>query len=66
MSIEKLLELSRAKLTPEQLKAMHEAREKRFAEMDREHIERNRCRLCGVDRVNYSHTFDCPRRGGGL
>jgi hypothetical protein len=63
MSIEKLLDLSRQKLTEEELME----RQKRFEEMlrqnDLENIERNRCGYCGVDTVNYSHAFSCPRRG---
>lgn len=66
MNLEKLIELARMKLTPEQRKAAQKAMQERLDQMDREAIERSRCRLCGADTINYSHTFDCPRRGSGF
>lgn len=66
MNLEKLIELARMKLTPEQREAAHKAMQERLDQMDRDNIARNRCRLCGADTINYSHTFDCPRRGSGF
>lgn len=65
-SIRKLLAIVRAKMTPEQVAERERAMEARFTEMDRELIERHRCTICGADTLNYSHTFDCPRRGSGF
>lgn len=42
-------------LTPKQVEAARKAM-----------IERYRCEICGADVINYSHTFDCPRRGTGF
>lgn len=66
MSIEKLIELARMKLTPEQREAARKAIQERLAQMDLEDIERRRCGTCGADTINYSHTFTCPWRGSGF
>lgn len=63
MSIEKLIELSRQKLTPEQKIENQRLFEERMAEFDRQAIERYRCKECGADTLNFSHTFKCSRRG---
>lgn len=66
MSLEKLIEMSRMKLTPEQIAEMNERR----AELDRkwheEWVKRHRCSECGTDTWNYSHTFRCSLRGSGF
>jgi len=66
VNFEKLIELSRMKLTPKQREAAQKAMQERLHQMDRDDIERSRCGLCGADTINYSHTFDCPRRGTGF
>lgn len=63
MSIEKLIELSRQKLTDEERAENQKRFEERLKQFDLENIERNRCKYCGVDTINYSHSFSCPRRG---
>lgn len=63
MTLEKLIELSRRKLTPEQKAEYQKRFEERMAEYDRQAIERYRCGECGVDTLNYSHSFKCSRRG---
>lgn len=64
--MEKLIELARKQWTPEERKAANKAMQERLDQMDREAVERARCRLCGADTINYSHSFDCPRRGSGF
>lgn len=63
MSLEKLIELSRQKLTPEQEAELRKRTIAMHAELDRQIIERFRCGECGVDTLNYSHSFKCSRRG---
>lgn len=46
--------------TPEERLANARARTEKF---NREMIERHRCSECGVDTINYSHTFKCSWRG---
>ncbi|UAV84663.1 hypothetical protein PHB09_168 [Pseudomonas phage PHB09] len=65
MSLSALLELSRKKLTPEELEALHERMRETDRRLYKEMIERFRCGLCGAGTYNYSHLFDCPRRGSG-
>jgi len=66
MSLQALIDLSRMKRTPEQCEAARKAMQERLDQMDRDNIARNRCSICGADTINYSHTFDCPRRGSGF
>jgi hypothetical protein len=66
MSIERLIELSRMQLTDEQWVELQRKARERFEQMDKEYIERFRCRECGADIVNYSHSFSCSRRGSGF
>lgn len=63
MNIEKLIALSRATMTPEQKKQREKEFKERMRQMDLEMIERHRCRTCGADTLNYSHSFTCPWRG---
>ena len=63
MSIEKLIELSRQKLTDHERAEKQKRRQERLKRFDLENIERSRCTYCGVDTINYSHIFSCPRRG---
>lgn len=63
MSIEKLIELSRQKLTDEEKSERQRKFEDRLKQYDKEMVERYRCRECGVDTINYSHSFKCSRRG---
>jgi len=46
--------------TPEERLANARARTKKIND---EIIRRNRCPECGVDTINYSHTFRCSWRG---
>jgi hypothetical protein len=64
-SIEALLAMMRVTLTPEEMKIRQEKTLALHKQMDEEMIERHRCGDCGVDTINYSHSFRCPRRGGG-
>lgn len=63
MSLQQLIDAARAKLTPEEREARAAAARERMKQMDLEAIERYRCPDCGVDTINYSHTFKCPWRG---
>lgn len=63
MSLEKLLEFSRTKLTEEQKEKMKERMRETDERMYQEMLKRFRCSICGADTYNYSHLFDCPRRG---
>lgn len=63
MSIEKLIELSRATLSDEERKERQRRMEERLKLLDDEMVERHRCGYCGVDTLNYSHAFSCPNRG---
>lgn len=65
-TIAHLIWVARNKLTPEEREQRQKEMQERLARMDREEIERSRCRLCGADTINYSHSFDCPRRGSGF
>lgn len=65
-TLEKLIELSRVKLTPEQRQKQFDEFNSRMRQRDKDDIERRRCGICGADTINYSHTFDCPRRGSGF
>lgn len=63
MSIERLLELARAQLTPQQRDEMRLRQLASQREFEQEIIERHRCSECGVDTLNYSHAFRCYWRG---
>lgn len=62
MTIEKLYEaaLLRMGKTPEERLAAARERTRKFNEELRKQY---RCHVCGVDTLNYSHTFDCKFRG---
>lgn len=66
MSIEQLIALARGKLTPKDRAERQKAFEERMRQHDLEYIARHRCRTCGADTINYSHTFTCPWRGSGF
>lgn len=65
-SIEHLIWVARQKQTPEERAEMQRKMQERLDEMDREAIERHRCRECGADTINYSHSFRCSWRGSGF
>lgn len=65
-TIEYLIWEARQKRTLEELDAMRKAASARLHQMDLDNIERHRCRTCGADTINYSHSFTCPWRGTGF
>ncbi len=65
-TIEHLVWMARQKLTPEQIAELQRKSAERCAAMEKEMIERHRCGDCGVDTLNYSHSFRCPWRGSGF
>lgn len=62
-SLEDLIEYVRSKETPEQKELRLAETRRRLDQLDKEMIERHRCSECGVDTLNYSHTFKCSWRG---
>lgn len=65
-SLEHLIWEARQKLTQEEKDERQRAFEARMRKHDLEAIERNRCRDCGADTINYSHSFTCRWRGSGF
>jgi len=65
-TIEHLIWAVRQKMTPEEREERQKAFEERMRQRDLEDIERRRCRSCGADTINYSHSFTCPWRGSGF
>ena len=62
-SFEAMIAMFRASLSPEELERRQKATEELHEKLDREMIERHRCSECGVDTLNYSHSFQCSWRG---
>lgn len=62
-TIEHLIWAARQKLTQEEKDERQRAFEARMRKRDLEAIERSRCSDCGVDAINYSHSFKCRWRG---
>jgi hypothetical protein len=63
MSIEKLIELARSKLSPEDVRLRALEAKARMLQYERERVKRDTCSECGVDTGKYSHTFRCYWRG---
>lgn len=63
MSLQDLIDAARAKQSPEEREARVQAARERMRKMDQEMIQRHRCPECGVDTINYSHSFRCYYRG---
>lgn len=65
-SLEHLIWEARQKLTQEEKDERQRAFEARMRKHDLEAIERRRCKDCGADTINYSHSFTCRWRGSGF
>lgn len=63
MSMQALIDAARAKLTDEERAERLERMRARMRVIEAEAIARHRCSDCGVDTINYSHTFKCRWRG---
>lgn len=68
-TLEYLVWLARKTETPEDKARRIQAQldfSRRMREEEQERIERHRCKDCGADTINYSHSFHCPWRGSGF
>lgn len=63
MSLQDLIDAARAELTDEELAERAEYMRERMKKIDKEMREIQRCSECGVDTINYSHSFKCSWRG---
>lgn len=63
MSLQDLIDAARAELTDEELAERAEYMWERMKKLDADMIARHRCSECGVDTINYSHSFKCSWRG---